>query len=92
MAVVDLRPLPVNRHPARRIPQLLVGLVLYGASMAMQIRGALGINPWDVLHEGITRQTPLSFGAVTAITGVLVLLLGFRCASGPASGRWRTSS
>jgi uncharacterized membrane protein YczE len=42
--------------------------------MAMQIRGTLGLNPWDVLHEGLTAQTPLSFGVITAITGVTVLL------------------
>ncbi len=74
MAIVDLRPLPVTRNPVRRIPQLLVGLALYGTSMAMQIRGGLGLNPWDVLHEGLTEQTPLSFGVITAITGVVVLL------------------
>src|SRR4029453_12179749 len=42
--------------------------------MAMQIRGGLGLNPWDVLHEGLSKQTPLSFGLITAITGVAVLL------------------
>jgi uncharacterized membrane protein YczE len=74
VATVDLRQLPVTRNPVRRIPQLLAGLVLYGTSMAMQIRGALGLNPWDVLHEGLTKQTPLSFGLITAVTGVAVLL------------------
>lgn len=74
MAVLDLRPLPVTRNPGRRVPQLLAGLVLYGTSMAMQVRAALGLNPWDVLHEGVTMHTPLSFGLVTAITGVVVLL------------------
>jgi uncharacterized membrane protein YczE len=75
MAVVDLRPLPVTRDPARRLPQLLGGLALYGLSMAMQIRAGLGLNPWDVLHEGLAERTPLSFGAITAVTGVIVLLL-----------------
>ncbi|WP_245650301.1 YczE/YyaS/YitT family protein [Millisia brevis] len=42
--------------------------------MAMMIRGALGLNPWDVLHQGVTRHIPLSFGAVVAVVGVLVLL------------------
>jgi uncharacterized membrane protein YczE len=42
--------------------------------MAMQIRATLGLNPWDVLHEGLTKITGLSFGLITAITGVLVLL------------------
>jgi uncharacterized membrane protein YczE len=75
MAVVDLRPIPVSCNPGRRLPQLLGGLVLYGVSMAMQIRSGLGLNPWDVLHEGIAEHTPLSFGLITAITGVVVLLL-----------------
>ena len=70
---VDLR-LPRRPQPGRRLPQLLVGLLLYGASMAMQIRAALGLNPWDVLHEGLVEQTPLSFGLITAITGAVVLL------------------
>jgi uncharacterized membrane protein YczE len=74
MATVDLCQLPVTSNPVRRLPQLLIGLLLYGTSMAMQIRGGLGLNPWDVLHEGLTEQTQLSFGLITAITGVAVLL------------------
>lgn len=61
-------------RPARRFVQLLGGLLLYGTSMAMQVRATLGLNPWDVLHEGITLRTPLTFGMVTAATGVVVLL------------------
>lgn len=75
MAAVDLRPIPVTCNPGRRLPQLLGGLALYAVSMAMQIRSGLGLNPWDVLHEGLTEQTPLSFGMITAITGAVVLLL-----------------
>lgn len=74
VAVVDLRPLPLRSNPARRLPQLLGGLVLYGTSMAMQIRAGLGLNPWDVLHQGLSRHVPLSFGMITGIIGVLVLL------------------
>jgi uncharacterized membrane protein YczE len=75
VAVVDLHPLPVTRDPARRLLQLAAGLVLYGTSMAMQIRGAVGLSPWDTLHEGLTEQAGLSFGLVTAIVSVVVLLL-----------------
>lgn len=74
MAAIDLRPLPVRSDPIRRLSQLFAGLVLYGASMALQIRAALGLNPWDVLHEGLTKHLPISFGMVTAVTGVAVLL------------------
>ncbi|WP_367134477.1 YitT family protein [Saccharothrix sp. HUAS TT1] len=69
-----LTQVPVSVSPLRRIPQLLAGLWLYGASMALQIRATLGLDPWDVLHEGLTKITGLSFGLVTALVGALVLL------------------
>jgi uncharacterized membrane protein YczE len=74
MAVLDLRPVPVTTSPVRRLPQLLGGLTLYGVSMGFMIRSGLGLDPWDVLHDALTRRTALTFGTVTAITGVLVLL------------------
>jgi uncharacterized membrane protein YczE len=58
----------------RRLLQLYLGLVLYGSSMALMIRSTLGLNPWDVLHEGLTGHLPLTFGQVTIAVGALVLL------------------
>jgi uncharacterized membrane protein YczE len=62
------RPVP------RRLAQLFLGLVLYGATMALMVRSALGLNPWDVLHEGLSGLTGLTFGTVTIVVGALVLL------------------
>ncbi|MGK8523811.1 YczE/YyaS/YitT family protein [Nocardia asteroides] len=42
--------------------------------MAVMVRAGLGLDPWDVFHQGVARHVPLSFGAVTAITGVAVLV------------------
>jgi uncharacterized membrane protein YczE len=64
---------PMHR-PLRRLAQLYAGLVLYGASMALQIRAGLGLDPWDVLHQGVADRTGLSFGTVVIITGAVVLL------------------
>jgi uncharacterized membrane protein YczE len=58
----------------RRLPQLAAGLALYGASDGLLVRAHLGLDPWDVFHEGITKRFGLDFGLVSAITGVLVLL------------------
>ena len=58
----------------RRLLQLYLGLVLYGASMALMVRASLGLDPWDVLHEGLTRHVPLTFGQVTIVVGAVVLL------------------
>lgn len=58
-----------------RIPQLLLGLALYGVSMALLIRGALGVMPWDVLHQGLARHVPLTFGQIVILTSLVVLLI-----------------
>ncbi|MEU4343880.1 hypothetical protein AB0H00_21855 [Nocardia sp. NPDC023852] len=42
--------------------------------MAVMVRAGLGLDPWDVFHQGVGRHVSISFGAVTAVTGVAVLL------------------
>jgi uncharacterized membrane protein YczE len=74
MVAAPLHPLPVTLRPARRLPQLLAGLVLYGASDAMLVRARLGLDPWDTLHQGLTMLLHLDFGTVSALTGITVLL------------------
>jgi uncharacterized membrane protein YczE len=64
-----------RRSRTGRSVQLLVGLFLYGIAMAMMIRASVGISPWDCLAQGISLKTGLSFGLVTNIVGVFVLLL-----------------
>jgi uncharacterized membrane protein YczE len=86
MAAVDLRLLPVTVAPARRLAQLLLGLTIYGTSMAMQLRATLGVAPWDVFHQGLSRHLPLSFGLVTALTGAVVLLLWLPLRQRPGLG------
>jgi uncharacterized membrane protein YczE len=58
----------------RRLAQLWAGLVLYGVSMAFIVQGRLGVMPWDVLHQGLTRWLPLSLGTMTIAVAVVVLL------------------
>ena len=70
----------------RRLPQLLGGLVLYGLSMAMLVRADLGLDPWDVLHQGLSHYLPLSFGMVTIVVGALVLLLWIPLQQKPGLG------
>jgi uncharacterized membrane protein YczE len=62
------------RRTARRLAQLYLGLALYAVSMAFFVEGALGVMPWDVLHQGLARFVDISLGAMTIVVGVLVLL------------------
>ncbi|MEU9075286.1 hypothetical protein [Kitasatospora sp. NPDC048538] len=70
----------------RRIPQLAVGLYLYGASMALMLRSGLGLDPWDVFHQGLQRAAGLSVGAWVTICGALVLLLWIPIRQRPGVG------
>jgi uncharacterized membrane protein YczE len=70
----------------RRLPQLYAGLFGYGFSMAMMIKASLGLDPWDVLHQGLTRYLPVSFGTVTIIIGAIVLLLWIPLRQWPGLG------
>lgn len=54
--------------------RLLVGLAVYGLSIALMIEGAIGASPWDVFHVGASLHAPLSFGVVMIVTAVGVLL------------------
>lgn len=59
----------------RRITQLLIGLAMYGISLAMFIRAGLGLDPWDVFHQGVSEKTGFSIGVVVIAVSFLVLLL-----------------
>ncbi|MDI2033306.1 YczE/YyaS/YitT family protein [Paenarthrobacter nitroguajacolicus] len=59
----------------RRITQLLIGLAMYGISLAMFIRAGLGLDPWDVFHQGLAVKTGFSIGVVVIAVSFLVLLL-----------------
>lgn len=70
----------------RRLPQLVFGLLLYGWSMALMIEAGLGLDPWDVFHEGLTHYLPLTFGQITILVGALVLVLWIPLRQWPGLG------
>ncbi|MEI2712553.1 MAG: hypothetical protein V9G04_04455 [Nocardioides sp.] len=77
VSLTDLGPVAQLRagRLGRRLPQLFLGLVLYGVSMAFMVRSALGTMPWDVLHWGLARNVPFSFGQIVIGLSFLILLL-----------------
>ncbi|WP_445276216.1 membrane protein YczE [Streptomyces noursei] len=73
-------------HLPRRLAQLYAGLVLYGVSMGLMVRAGLGLEPWSVFNQGISRHTGLSIGTVTIISGALILLLWIPLRQRPGLG------
>ena len=70
----------------RRLTQLYAGLILYGVSDAMLLLAALGLDPWDVFHQGLSRRFGLGVGTWTIIVGVCVLVLWIPLRQRPGFG------
>ncbi len=69
-----------------RLPQLFIGLVLYGLAAALQVRSGLGLDPWDVFHQGFARHLGLAIGTVVILVGAAVLLLWIPLRQRPGFG------
>jgi uncharacterized membrane protein YczE len=65
---------------------LLLGLVGYGLSMAMMVRSELGLDPWDVFHQGLALHTDMTIGTASAVVGVAVLLAWIPLRNRPGIG------
>ncbi|WP_225216888.1 membrane protein YczE [Arthrobacter pullicola] len=70
----------------RRMAQLLIGLFLYGFAIGMMVRAGIGVSPWDVLGQGTSIQSGISFGWVTNLIGLAVLLLWIPIRQKPGVG------
>jgi uncharacterized membrane protein YczE len=65
---------------------LVAGLALFALGIALTLRSALGLGPWDVLHQGITEHLPLSFGQANLVVGIAVVLVSLRLGIRPGAG------
>jgi uncharacterized protein len=72
-----------------RLVWLVAGLFVFAVAIVAQLESRLGLSPWDTLHQGIARHTPLSFGVASICVGVTVLafawILGARIGIGTAA-------
>jgi uncharacterized membrane protein YczE len=69
-----------------RLIQLSWGLALYGLSVGLMVRSNLGLNPWDVFHQGLAERSGLSLGTIIVIIGAAVLLLWIPLRQRPGIG------
>lgn len=71
---------------ARRLAQLATGLVLYGVTASMLVLAGLGLDPWDVLHQGLSRTFGLGIGTWAVIVSFIVLMLWIPLRQRPGFG------
>jgi uncharacterized membrane protein YczE len=69
-----------------RLVQLYLGLVLYGVSASLLVLAGLGLDPWDVFHQGLSRTFGLAIGTWAILIGGVVLLLWIPLRQRPGIG------
>ena len=60
--------------------------MLFGLALAMLVQADLGLDPWTVFHQGISRHVDLSLGTITVISSLLVLALWIPLGERPGLG------
>jgi uncharacterized membrane protein YczE len=69
-----------------RLVQLYAGLLLYGFSSSLLVLAGLGLDPWDVFHQGLARQTSLAIGTWAILVGAIVLVFWIPLRQRPGIG------
>src|SRR5579859_120870 len=80
-----IAPVPRDRL-ARRTAQLLIGLVLFGVTASMLVLARLGLDPWDVFHQGLSRTFGLGIGTWVVIVSFLAVAAWWRLPQRPGVG------
>jgi uncharacterized membrane protein YczE len=55
--------------------RLFVGLFLYSVGIVFTINANLGLSPWDVFHQGISKLTGITMGQASIIVGLFIVIL-----------------
>lgn len=71
---------------SRQLTQLGIGLLLYGVSIALMLSAGLGVDSWDVFHQGLSQRTGIPFGWVIVGVSLLVLLVWIPLRQRPGLG------
>ena len=65
---------------------LISGLWIFGTGEAILIDAGIGVSPWTVLAQGISKQADLTVGMATFVVSVLVLFLWIPLRETPGIG------
>jgi uncharacterized membrane protein YczE len=71
---------------ALRVLALFLGLFLIAVAIVCLLESRLGLAPWDVLHLGLARHSPLTIGTASVVVGLIVLFVAWAAGQPPGFG------
>lgn len=63
-----------------------MGLAIIGAGICASVQSRLGLAPWDVLHQGISRRIGVPLGTVGIAVGALIMVTWWPLRRRPGAG------
>ncbi len=70
----------------RRLPRLLLGLVVFGFGISLMVRAGMGLGPWEAFHQGIQFRTGVPMGTVSILLGLPIVALWWPLGERPGIG------
>lgn len=70
----------------RQFIQVFSGTSLIGVGISLNYLANLGLGPWGVFHDGLSKTLGISYGKTIIITGVAVMLLWIPLKQKPGLG------
>ena len=56
--------------------RLLVGFVFCASSTVLMLNSNLGLSPWDVFHQGISRLSGITIGQASIVVSIVFVVIG----------------
>ncbi len=82
----DQQQLKFRDRLGQRLARCAFGLALFAVGISLQMNANIGAPPWDVFHQGVSKQTEISVGKVIVMTGFILLLLWIPLKQKPGLG------
>ena len=70
----------------RRYIQAVTGITMIGIGVAFNYMANLGLGPWGVFHDGLSKTIGITYGRTIIVTGVAVMLLWIPLKQKPGLG------
>lgn len=59
----------------KRVAKLFLGLFLYALGIIMTINANLGLAPWEVFHQGLSKNIGITMGQASIYVGIVFVIL-----------------
>ncbi|MEN9714754.1 MAG: hypothetical protein RJA35_221 [Actinomycetota bacterium] len=68
------------------LAKLFVGLYIFGWGVALMVHSAIGLGPWDIFAQGVSKVMHTSYGLASIVVSAIVLICWIPLKQRPAFG------